>query len=315
MNRLIVAGLANYDITARCSQQYIPQDSNIGKITASYGGVGFNILRNLAHLGLNPEFVSVISDDIYGRGLVSYCNENGIDISHCQIIENSRSSQYISIENCDGEMMAALCDSDIVLRTDMNKVTQFLATLDEKDLLVIDCNYTQSQIEEMVNSTKAQIFIDPISTAKAQRTVNILSKTRMLKPNRYEAQYLCNAECKEEKDWPTLLKAMLETGLQEVAVTLSSEGVIASNGKEAVHVSGSRCEVKSVSGAGDGFISGYIYGCMKGYNFTDSLVLATSLSSISLQSEESINPQLSEQLLLDTFNRLKNELTVRKIQL
>ena len=68
MSEVSIIGGITADIEGLPYDRLIQGDSNPGKITMSYGGVGRNIVENLARLGTSVSFISVAGDDFPGRG-------------------------------------------------------------------------------------------------------------------------------------------------------------------------------------------------------------------------------------------------------
>jgi pseudouridine kinase len=61
--KISVIGGTNLDIGGRPSESLRLRDSNIGTISRSAGGVGFNIAKNLAERGTTVSLVSALGDD------------------------------------------------------------------------------------------------------------------------------------------------------------------------------------------------------------------------------------------------------------
>lgn len=70
MRQINIIGGITTDIEGNPYGQLIMGESNPGKISMSYGGVGRNITENLARLGAEVGFVSVAGDDFTGRGVI-----------------------------------------------------------------------------------------------------------------------------------------------------------------------------------------------------------------------------------------------------
>ena len=69
MKDILVIGGSNIDYAAVSAHTLIPNDSNIGKLKTSYGGVGRNTVENLARLKEKVSFITAIGDDAYGQRL------------------------------------------------------------------------------------------------------------------------------------------------------------------------------------------------------------------------------------------------------
>jgi pseudouridine kinase len=57
---VVVIGGANVDIGGTPYNELIPEDSNPGRITVTFGGVGRNIAHNLANLGVNTKLITAV---------------------------------------------------------------------------------------------------------------------------------------------------------------------------------------------------------------------------------------------------------------
>ena len=59
-----VIGGSNMDIQGFPSSKLIYQDSNVGEVKISLGGVGRNIAENLVRMGAHTKLISVVGDDV-----------------------------------------------------------------------------------------------------------------------------------------------------------------------------------------------------------------------------------------------------------
>lgn len=67
MSDILVIGGSNIDFSSRSDNPLIRGDSNIGKRTISFGGVGRNVCENLAHLHDSVSFITAIGKDSRGQ--------------------------------------------------------------------------------------------------------------------------------------------------------------------------------------------------------------------------------------------------------
>ena len=63
--RAVVVGGVNVDIGGQPFLQLVMKDSNPGKVTVSFGGVGRNIAHNMSLLGIRTEMLTALGDDFY----------------------------------------------------------------------------------------------------------------------------------------------------------------------------------------------------------------------------------------------------------
>ena len=133
-----IAGIggANMDIHGKSDRQLIMRDSNPGSLHTSLGGVCRNICENLARLGETVRLITVVGDDVQGRGIIEGCEKAGIDMSATRVLRGERSSSYISIMDGDGDMLLAMSDMHIIKQLNAQLVDESRDLLCGADLVV-----------------------------------------------------------------------------------------------------------------------------------------------------------------------------------
>ena len=144
-----IAGIggANMDIHGKSDRQLIMRDSNPGSLHTSLGGVCRNICENLARLGETVRLITVVGDDVQGRGIIEGSEKAGIDMSATRVLRGERSSSYISIMDGDGDMLLAMSDMHIIKQLNAQLVDEFRELLCGADLVVCDGNLSARTIE------------------------------------------------------------------------------------------------------------------------------------------------------------------------
>ena len=117
MADITVVGGINIDIEGRPNEALRREDSNPGKISISYGGVGRNIAENAARMGGDIAMISVIGKDHMGLGAKEHLKELGVDVSGIERREDETSAIYLSILNDNNDMELAISDMDAVSYT------------------------------------------------------------------------------------------------------------------------------------------------------------------------------------------------------
>ena len=105
-----VFGAANLDIAASARTTLAPGDSTPGHITSTAGGVGRNIAENLARLHYKTFLISAVGDDLHGQFLLGHTRRAGVDISACSVLSSINTGLYLSLNQPDGALLAAIND-------------------------------------------------------------------------------------------------------------------------------------------------------------------------------------------------------------
>ena len=106
----VVVGGVNMDIGGMPFGPLRGSDSNPGVIRAAVGGVGQNIARNLALLGVPVHFLTAFGWDENGAAVARTCESAGIDLSSALRLRDAATSVYLYIADEKGEMQLAVSD-------------------------------------------------------------------------------------------------------------------------------------------------------------------------------------------------------------
>ena len=293
----VVVGGANVDIGGRSGARLVAGDSNPGRVGLSIGGVGRNIAHNLSLLGADVRMLTAYGDDLYGQGLVEACNAAGIDMSHARLLRDEATSTYLYIADADGDMALAVSDMAICDRIDPEYLASHYALLQNARVIVCDTNIPAESLEYLTEQFSAPIFCDPVSTAKAEKLRPILGRLHTLKPNKMEAELLSGIPIREKADVERAARALLDTGLKRVFLSLGSEGMYAATGDDSCWMENLPCNIVNTTGCGDSAMAALVWAYLEELSLTESVRAALAAGSITIESPETISPEMCEELL------------------
>ncbi len=301
----VVIGGANIDITGFTSQPLVKADSNPGAVRMSLGGVGRNIAENLVKLGITTNFISAVGDDIFGKRIINECQQAGIDTSLVETVRATPSSVYLSVLNHQGDMEIAISDMDVINKVDIERLKRHQALISNSAVAVIDANLSIESIRYLADTFKGKLFLDTVSTAKTRKIKEVIDSFKVIKPNRKEAEILLDRKIKSVKDAKNAVKRFIEKGIETVVISLGKEGVVYGN-RDTVH-SFKMKKVSSVNatGAGDAFMAVLVYGHLMQVDIHETIKMASTASYLTLQNENTLNPELSLENIRKTRLELK----------
>ena len=132
---ILVVGASIVDIIGFGKKEYSPKDSIPGCIKVSLGGVCRNIAENLARVGVNTEFISIVGDDSNGRSILEHSKRIGYRMDNSLVLKDGCTPTYMAILNTEGEMESAIVDME-----SLNKMDE--AFVDSKDEIFENAEYT-----------------------------------------------------------------------------------------------------------------------------------------------------------------------------
>jgi len=288
-----VVGGVNMDIGARSAAPLVARDSNPGKVRMSLGGVGRNIAHNLALLGTDVRMLTAFGDDLYAQKIAASCGELGIDISQSLVVSGGATSTYLFIAGDDGDMALAVSDMDIYEHVTPAWLQTRHTLLDNAQVIVVDTNIPAESIRWLCENVKVPIFADPVSTAKAEKLRPVLGLIHTLKPNRMEAELLSGIAITDDASLERAAKALLDTGLHRVFISLGGDGVYAADHNGALRMPCFPAVMQNATGAGDSFMAALAWAYLEGNDLEHTARLAQAAAAIAIEGVETINPDMS----------------------
>lgn len=292
-----VVGGVNVDIGGRSFVPLVAADSNPGKVSISLGGVGRNIAHNMALMGLDVRLLTAYGDDINGECVAASCSELGIDLSHALRLSDMATSTYLYLTDPDGEMALAISDMAICEKISPAYLAANLAQLQNAQVVVADANIPAASLQYLADNCTAPLFIDPVSTTKAEKLRPILHKIHTLKPNRLEAELLSGVKIVSKEDVAKAADKLLELGVHRVFISLGGDGIYAAMGSERCWLPNISGHLVCTTGCGDACMAALVWAYMEGSDLTQTAKAGIAAGSIAMESQETINPLMSAQAL------------------
>lgn len=265
MNKNIICiGGANIDFKLKSKNPFLLHTSNPVYSSNSFGGVARNVAHNLANITSNIHLQCVVGDDVYGRDLLAHMQSLGVNTQHSLILEGKRTSQYHAILNEQGELFLGLADMDIYNEISSTFITSSWDLWPPKSLVFLDTNLPSILIDlilKKANLLDVFVCIDLVSVEKAKKIPHRLDSVFLLKSDLQEARALTMMNIQSVSDCMLAGLQLKERGAQNIVISLGKAGYVLINDTQQIHVLAEEVsEVIDVSGAGDAFIAGILYG-------------------------------------------------------
>lgn len=295
---VLIIGGAAMDLTGFPKGELRMEDSNPGYMKTSMGGVGRNIGENLARLGIKVKMLTALGDDVYGHKIKSSCEQLGMDFSATAIHGNISTATYLAIMDERGDMKLALSNMDIIERIDVDLIRANEKLIRGASAVVVDTNLSQTVIEYIATAfSDCPLFVDTVSTVKAEKLKKVIGAFHTIKPNRIEAQMLSGVTLSDNEDLEGLGQWFLDKGVKEVFVSLGKDGVYYADANHRLFKAVEPVDMVSATGAGDAFMAGLVYGFIHGLSKEKTIEMAQVMSALTVSSEFTIHPEMSESLI------------------
>ena len=303
---IICIGGANVDRKIRALKPLANKTSNPAISTKTRGGVARNIAENSGRIGLKASLLAYLGADPEGEWILQN-TKNYVDVSPTEIIHGKPTGTYTAVLDEDGEMAVALADMTIY-----NDVKEYffennLHHLQSAKMILLDTNFPAKVIGQVISSCKntgIPICIAPVSAPKTDKLPASLEGVTWLIANHKEAEALSKLNITSEGDYYRAAEVILTKGVEKVVITRGEKGLIYfTNNGEAGALVPPNVPIVEVTGAGDSLIAGILFGYLKGLSTEDACKIGISCSLITLQTRDTVSPDLNQQSLQETFQK------------
>ncbi|WP_289141124.1 carbohydrate kinase [uncultured Brevibacillus sp.] len=303
-------GGANLDRKARGKQKVRLHSSNPVTIMESCGGVARNIAENLGRLGCNTSLFTSIGEDKEGEWIVQETRKHDVDISQVWRLKAQRTGTYTALLDIDGEMVVSLANMDIYDALTPEMFADKWSHIAAASAIFLDTNVPEDCLAYIIERCREEgiaLFIDPVSSAKAKKLPQRLDGVEAILPNREEAELLSGMTISSIEECAEACAKIRERGVKHVIVTMGEQGIYYQSENVSEHLTPYPTEVVDVTGAGDAFASGLLYGIVNGESFEKACRLGLAASALTLQTEQSVSPLLKADQLERTVEQYEKE--------
>lgn len=305
---IVCIGGMNVDRKYVIQGEMVPKTSNPASSTISLGGVGRNIAENLGRLGEKVTLLSVAGYD-HDYEWIKEQTESFVNMNNITQLKGHSTGAYSAILDHEGEMQLALADMSINDQMDIAWIKQHETLLSAAKIIIIDLNLPKETVNYIIQLSKTKeipLVVVPVSSPKMDHLPRDLQGVDTIIVNLDESHTFFDIPLEEAYDPDKLINLWLSTGVNQVILTRGSketlyghrEGIRASF--QPPHVQ----QVVDVTGAGDSFVGGFVFGQSQTYNYEDSLQLALTNSYHTIQSDQTVRLNLSKSTIIEEKNEL-----------
>lgn len=237
-------------------------ESSITSVSTAPGGSAANTIVGLTRLGVQTGFIGKVATDPPGTQLIQSFTAENVNVDGIVITESGLSGIVYCFVNTQGERAMYINPgvNDTLTFNEVNldycRDSKFLHYSSFTGLSPL-----QAQIQLRDHLPNTQLSIDPgtIYAMKGLHTLKpLLKDCHVFLPNEHELYLLTR------KAYASGAQALLDLGVQIIAVKLGARGCYVTNGHETYTISPPDMDVYDTTGAGDAFCTGFLYGLLRG---------------------------------------------------
>jgi len=294
---VLVVGAAGLDIKGLAAGALLPGTSNAGRVRRSLGGVARNVAENLARLDVNVTLLTAVGEDSGGRQIMEQAAACGVDTSPSIIVKGGRTGAYLAVVDEGGNLSIAIDDMSIVESITPRYLNDRRRLFSEASMLVVDANLTPEALRTIFNLAgkyNLPVCADPTSTALADRLCPHLKQLHLIAPNLAEAAVLTGQPAARTQDEAlNAARQLVSLGVDFAILTLGDQGSAYATFEESGLVPAMRADIVDPSGAGDALTAATIFAVLNDIPTHEAVRLGIAAATLTLQSKETVNPELN----------------------
>jgi pseudouridine kinase len=301
---VLVIGATLMDTKGKPTAGLEPGTSNPASIRHSRGGTARNVAENLARLGADALLISAVGDDRTGRHLLEYTAEAGVNIDFILQVEGFNSGSYMALLDEDGSLSVALDDVSVMQNVTSEYLYRNRRLFRDACMVMIDGSLepsTAATASHLARKYKVPLCADPSSARLAARLCPFLDSLHLVVPNEVEAAVMTGTEFTgydPDASLDTALK-LIRSGVRTAVVTLSDFGLVYATSDETGRIPARYSAMADSTGTGDAVSAAIIFGMINDLSAIESIRLGAAAASLTLQTNETVVPDLSLDMLYD----------------
>ena len=294
---IVVIGDVFIDIKGYSTSSYIPQGRNAGTIVQLHGGVGRNVVEDIANVELEPTFISLVDDNAMGDDVIQKLKRHKVNTDYMRKVENGMGT-WLAVFDHEGDVVASVSK-----RPDHRPVEKILDECGDEifknaDSIVIEIDTDKEIVKKTFNyaekyGKKVYALVSNMTIAIERR--DFLRRTSCFVCNQQEAGILFSEDYEDvsAEALANILAERIRTAqIPQMVVTMGGDGAVYvdDHGNKGVYPA-LKVDVVDTTGAGDAFFAGVCIGLTYGKSLWEACGIGTRLASTVICTSENICPR------------------------
>ena len=294
---IVVIGDVFIAIKGYSTSPYIPYGRNAGTIVQIHGGVGRNVVEDIANVELEPTFISLVDNDAMGEDVIQKLNRHKVNTSYMRKVENGMGT-WLAVFDHEGDVVASISK-----RPDHSPVERILdeqgdEIFKDADSIVIEIDIDKEIVKKTFYyaekyNKKVYAIVSNMTIAIERR--DFLRRTACFVCNQQEAGILFSEDYEQmtaEELAEILPERIRSAQIPQMVVTMGGDGAVYADreGNKGIYPA-LKVDVIDTTGAGDAFFSGVCIGLTYGKTLREACGIGTRLASTVICTSENICPR------------------------
>ena len=294
---IVVIGAVFVDVKGYPEGAYIPGGRNAGSVEYTHGGVGRNVVEDIANVELRPTFVGLVDTTGAGGDVINKLKNHKVNTNYMRAVPNGMGT-WLAVFDSNGDVVASISK-----RPDLMPIVDIL---DEKgdeifsnaDSIILEIDMEKDIVKRTFAlakkyNKKVYSVVSNMSIALERR--DFFRDLDCFVCNRQEAgmMFYDDYEDKTPQEMVEIIAERVNSArIPSMIVTLGADGAVYANMEgEKGWCPARKVEVRDTTGAGDAFCAGAVIGMTHGKSMAEACKIGTTLSASVITTSESVCPR------------------------
>lgn len=299
---MVVVGVVFLDIKGFPFFKYDAVGTNLGNVLMTHGGVARNVAENMANLGAEVEFVTMLDDDSLGREARLRLRGAGVKLTHAVSTPDKGMGMWLAVFNEKGDLAGSVShmpDASPIERLFDEKGEEIIRSCRGVALEIDLSEKVSERVFELAERFDKPVYAIVANMSVILRRPDFMARTACVILNEIEAGRLFGREIRAlspEETLEAVSEAASAMGIRSIVVTMGARGAVyldAENGLRGI-CPAVPCRVVDTTGAGDAFFSAVVESLARGMRLDDAVTCGARLASMTVSTSESTCPHVDE---------------------
>ena len=299
---MVVVGVVFLDIKGFPFFKYDAVGTNLGNVLMTHCGVARNVAVNMANLGAEVEFVTMLDDDSLGREARLRLRGAGVKLTHAVSTPDKGMGMWLAVFNEKGDLAGSVShmpDASPIERLFDEKGEEIIRSCRGVALEIDLSEKVSERVFELAERFDKPVYAIVANMSVILRRPDFMARTACVILNEIEAGRLFGREIRAlspEETLEAVSEAAPAMGIRSIVVTMGARGAVyldAENGLRGV-CPAVPCRVVDTTGAGDAFFSAVVESLARGMRLDDAVTCGARLASMTVSTSESTCPHVDE---------------------
>ena len=299
---MVVVDVVFLDIKGFPFFKYDAVGTNLGNVLMTHGGVARNVAENMANLGAEVEFVTMLDDDSLGREARLRLRGAGVKLTHAVSTPDKGMGMWLAVFNEKGDLAGSVShmpDASPIERLFDEKGEEIIRSCRGVALEIDLSEKVSERVFELAERFDKPVYAIVANMSVILRRPDFMARTACVILNEIEAGRLFGREIRAlspEETLEAVSEAASAMGIRSIVVTMGARGAVyldAENGLRGV-CPAVPCRVVDTTGAGDAFFSAVVESLARGMRLDDAVTCGARLASMTVSTSESTCPHVDE---------------------